>query len=43
MVILLIHGSYHQMAKQPQMNFKVKVFSNDNIVNIVNYIHRSEK
>ncbi len=43
MVIFSVHGSYHQMAKQPHMNFKVKVFSNNNIVNIVNYIRGTEK
>ncbi len=42
-IILSLDGSYHEMAKQSQENSRVKVFFDNNIVNIVNYLHGIEQ
>jgi hypothetical protein len=39
MVIPFLNGSYYQMAKWSQQNFRMKVFSDSNIVSIMNYLH----
>ncbi len=41
-VVSSLNGNYRYMAKQFQDNSKVKVFSNDSIVNVMNYFHRIE-
>jgi hypothetical protein len=42
MIVLSLDGTYHQMAKQFQENFKVKVFFENSIANITNYLHETE-
>jgi len=42
MIVLSLDGNYHQMVKPLQENVRMKVFFDNSIVSIMNYLHGVE-